>query len=138
MNCAIDKEQLSKLLDNRLSIADKKTLLSHLDECSTCRDEYEVMKTTLAPLRRLAPAQPANDLADKTFRAAMNAEPSKGSFVKFLFPLAVRASVGACLVAMAIGTVALLRPLPASTSQGEELAVEILGLNDQAESYERN
>jgi hypothetical protein len=58
MTCDRAQAQLNDLFDNQLNSRQKAILLAHLDECETCKGEYEVLQAVVLLVQK-APVQNA-------------------------------------------------------------------------------
>jgi anti-sigma factor RsiW len=90
MTCHDVREQLSALLDEALSVAERSALEAHLATCAECRRELEQLRGTVALLGRLGPAHAPAGFVDRVVSEAYRPSRFRRFFDALFRPLRVK------------------------------------------------
>ncbi len=105
-DCATLRPQLSALLDGELSDKATESALAHLDTCSDCLREYELLRTMQGLLAAVPSAEPPSDLKERIW-ARIRADQAALRFAEMPWRWR-RWAVGAAAAALAAGIVLVL------------------------------
>jgi Putative zinc-finger len=106
MTCADVREQLSLLLDDALTVAERQALETHLAGCGECRRELEQLRGTVGLLRHLPPVHAPAGFVDRVMAEASR-PPWRRRVLDALFrPLRVKLPLEAAAVLL-VGVSAL-------------------------------
>lgn len=105
-------ERFSEYLDGYLSDEEQRSLIAHLDTCSTCRLEWERFQETVALVGSLGEVKAPADFAAKV-QARLRERPLKKLLQKLFLPLHVKLPLEAfALLILAFGGILLYRSSP--------------------------
>lgn len=101
MNC-FHEEQIQPYLDNECGVEEKAAIEKHLETCSLCRDALAMQHRRMQEAKQSLDLLPTQQPAIPEFRYLKKTHPRRKMAVKYIWPLAVAAS---------LLLIVLLRPL---------------------------
>jgi anti-sigma factor RsiW len=126
MDC-IDEKKLSIYADGELPEAEAAAIREHLAECAACREELSRLEFVSAALESLEGAEPDPYFAPRLKRVAAG-QRGRGWPARVLVPAAAAAAAALSLAAGVFLGQALLAGSSGSSSQGNGVLVEYLGV----------
>jgi anti-sigma factor RsiW len=126
MRCREARRSFGARLDRRLAPAGRDALDAHLTACAGCRAELARWEATAGALRALGPTAVPAGLAERAFRAAVEAAPrSPPSPFAWFVPVAGRMAVAGAIAASAVW-IAVLATDPSPRAAGAAAAQDPL------------
>jgi anti-sigma factor RsiW len=129
ITCEAARTLFTRRLDDRLSSGEQSTLAEHLASCAACRAELARWKRAATALRASGPTPVPAGLAERAFRAALDAEPAP--LAAWFVGAARRAALAGAVAAAAVWAVALATgsvpgaPARLTAEDPMELAVQL-------------
>jgi anti-sigma factor RsiW len=110
--CNTTRRQFDQHLRGALEKGEEAKVQDHLKGCAECRAELDLQASMARGLREVFSAKVPDDLADRAYRAAMNADDSHGveDIWRALFPVALPAAATASVCAIALCLWAVIQP----------------------------
>ncbi len=132
MNCNDSRILLEKCLDNVLDPSERAALEAHVEECESCRREYEELGSVQSLLKRaMAPAMPASDAARSILAAVASESPAAQRIAApgllRLWPISVAAAV-ALVVGLSIGFGVSRKAAGVRTPSGPVVPLQVAGI----------
>jgi anti-sigma factor RsiW len=127
MRCRDAHRSFGARLDRRLDAARRDALERHLAACAGCRAELARWEATARALRALGPTAIPAGLAERAFRAAVEAPaPPQAPFAWFV-PIAERTAIAGAIAAAAVWIGVLATgPSPRAAAPQDPLEVAVL------------
>lgn len=125
MTCREARRSFGARLDRRLAPAGRDALDAHLAACAGCRAELARWESAADALRALGPTAVPAGLAERAFRAAVEAPRSPPSPFTWFVPVAGRLAVAGAIAASAVW-IAVLATSPSPRAAGAAAAQDPL------------
>jgi anti-sigma factor RsiW len=123
MRCREARRSFGPRLDRRLEPVGRDALEGHLAACAGCRAELARWEATAGALRALGPTPVPAGLAERAFRAAVEAPPQPQALFAWFVPIAERTAVAGAIAAAAVWIAVLAAgpsPRPAGGSAAQD------------------